>query len=425
MSQSSSSSSPASATLAYSDISLELTTQIPKDVKKTNGIYFTPPSCVRANLDRLKPHMRITDQTKILEPSCGSGEYLTALHADFPQSHITGIENNETIYNSISGLINDNVDIVCDDYLTREFASADKYDLVIGNPPYFVMKKEDVAKSYYSYFDGRPNIFILFIAKSMQLLSENGILSFVLPKNFLNCLYYDKTRKYIASRFQILDVVECGDDKYIETLQDTIILIIQLKPPLVKIDNSEFVLRVNANPYTIFARPETVKRLAEMYSGSSSLKELGFSVSVGRVVWNQHKSSLTDDETQTRLIYSSDIDNGVLVKKKYANAAKKNYITKPGITRPIIVINRGYGVGEYKFNYCLLDETAEFLVENHLICIELVGGTDLPRAELIARYKKILTSLGDARTRNFISLYFGNNAINTTELNDILPIYNY
>jgi tRNA1(Val) A37 N6-methylase TrmN6 len=411
----------APATIAYSAISLDLTTKIPKNVKKNGGIYFTPPSCVRTNIELLRPH--ITAQTKILEPSCGSGEYITALHAEFPHSPITGVENNETIYQSVSRLSGDKVRIVNADYLTHE--PAEKYDLIVGNPPYFVMKKDAVDQSYYPYFDGRPNIFILFIIQSIRLLADDGVISFVLPKNFLNCLYYDKTRKYVASQFQILYIVDCGNDRYIETQQDTIILIIQKKngSTPVDIDNSAFVLRANANPYTIFTLPETNKRLKDLYSGSSSLSELGFGVSVGSMVWNQHKDSLTDDETKTRLIYSSDIESGTLIKKKYANTAKKNHINRAGIIRPIIVVNRGYGVGEYKFNYCLIDETAEFLIENHLICVELVRRTELTRNELVAEYKKILSSLKDERTKEFISIYFGNNAINTTEMGEILPIY--
>jgi hypothetical protein len=51
-------------------------------------------------------------------------------------------------------------------------------------------------------------IFILFIIQSMRLLADDGVISFVLPKNFLNCLYYDKTRKCIA--VQILYIVDCG-----------------------------------------------------------------------------------------------------------------------------------------------------------------------------------------------------------------------
>ena len=42
---------------------------------------------------------------------------------------------------------------------------------------------------------------------------------------------------------------------------------------------------------------------------------------------------------------------------------------------------------------------------------------------LIDMYKKIINSFENSRTEEFIKLYFGNSAINTTELNYILPIY--
>ena len=108
---------------------------------------------------------------------------------------ITAIEKNEKIYNAIKDFENEQVKIIHADFI--QFTTIDKYDLIIGNPPYFVMKKQDVHSSYYPYFDGRPNIFVLFIIKSLSLLNEDGILSFILPKSFLNCLYYNKTRSYI------------------------------------------------------------------------------------------------------------------------------------------------------------------------------------------------------------------------------------
>ena len=36
---------------------------------------------------------------------------------------------------------------------------------------------------------------------------------------------------------------------------------------------------------------------------------MNFEVKVGNVVWNQVKDKLTNDESETRLIYSSDIIN--------------------------------------------------------------------------------------------------------------------
>jgi type I restriction-modification system DNA methylase subunit len=398
--------------MEYSVISKELTSKLSKIVKKNNGIYFTPPSCVNNNIKLLQPYLK--SAINVLEPSCGSCEYITALHKLFPHLIITGIEYNETIYQSILQLNNDKINIKNIDYLKYE--TDVKYDLIIGNPPYFVMKKEDVDKSFHTYFAGRPNIFILFIIKSIKMLNDDGILSFILPKNFLNCLYYDKTRKYIGKYFQILNIIECNDDKYIETQQDTIILIIQKTRSC---NNAVFILEINN--YTIFANQDNSKKIKELYKNSKSLLELGFKVSVGNVVWNQCKDLLTNDESKTRLIYSSDIENNTLIKKKYSNDAKKNFIDKKGIKRPMIVINRGYGVGEYKFNYCLIDETNEYLIENHLICIEC--NTELPHDKLIILYKKILLSLNDKRTIEFITIYFGNSAINTTELNNILPIY--
>ena len=143
---------------------------------------------------------------------------------------------------------------------------------------------------------------------------------------------------------------------------------------------------------------------------------------MGNIVWNQCKDILTDDETKTRLIYSSDIDKDKIILKKYSNSQKKNFINKPGITKPLIVINRGYGVGKYKFEYCLINEFNEYLIENHLICIEY-NNSDLSHEELIVLYNKILFSFKNKKTLQFIQIYFGNNAINTTELNYLLPIY--
>ena len=284
------------------------------------------------------------------------------------------------------------------------------------------MKKEDVEKSYYKYFEGRPNIFILFIIKSVTLLNTNGIISFVLPKNFLNCLYYDKTRKYINIHFQILNIVECVNSKYIETQQATILLIIKktTSNAITNVSiNEEFVLE--RSNYTIFASKANCIKLKTLLLNSKSLEGLGFKVGIGSIVWNQCKELLTNDTTKTRLIYSSCIENNSLSLQNSNNSEKKNYINKKGVICPMIVVNRGYGVGNYKFNYCLIDETYEYLLENHLITIQYTK--ELPREELLKLYKKIIISLEHSNTFEFVESYFGNNAINSTELSKILPIY--
>uniref|UniRef100_A0A6C0EIF1 site-specific DNA-methyltransferase (adenine-specific) n=1 Tax=viral metagenome TaxID=1070528 RepID=A0A6C0EIF1_9ZZZZ len=407
----------------YSEVSKELTGILSKAVKKNNGIYFTPPSTIYKNLALLQPYF--TDIKTVLEPSCGSGEYILALDKLYPNIDITGIEFNEVIYNSIKNLASKNIVIKHQDYLTY---SADiGYDLIIGNPPYYVMKKEQVDTIYHPYFDGRPNIFILFIIKSIGLLNTNGILSFVLPKNFTNCLYYNKTREYISKKYQILTIEHCNDT-YLETGQETIILIIKNQS---NIDNSAFVKQINK--YTIFGSKSNLEHLESLYKNYKTLDQMGFLVNIGTVVWNQCKDILTDNSDETRLIYSSDIKNNQVglfefpkfKKKQGTNELipnpKKNYIKKKGIKGPLLIINRGYGVGEYQFNYSLLDIPTRFLIENHLMVIKFKN--KLPKSILLNLYNKIIKSFKDPRSQAFTELYFGNNAINTTELNHIMPIY--
>ena len=395
----------------YSQLSKDITKQLTKKEKKDNGIYFTPPSTVIKNIRYLKKlNMNFE---RILEPSCGTGEFLNALSSQLPESSIVAVEKNTTIYDSLQNQSPERIQIYNDDFITRNID--DKFNLIIGNPPYFVLKKKDVPSIYNDYYTGRPNIFIIFIIKSLSLLAEDGILSFVLPKSFTNCLYYDNTRNFINENYTILNIENC-DDKYIETKQETITFVIQNKKPQKK---NKFVLKINN--FTIFGSKKMITKIKKLYKNSTNLDKLGFTVNVGNVVWNQCKDILTTDSTQTRLIYTSDISNKQLGCKQYKNEQKKNYINKEGENKPLLVLNRGYGVGTYNFEYCLINCDFDYLIENHLVCIR--SKENKPDDILIAMYKKIMSSFENEKTKEFIKLYFGNSAVNTTELIFILPIY--
>jgi type I restriction-modification system DNA methylase subunit len=408
----------------FSDLSKKLTKNITKEEKKNNGIFFTPPSTIIKNINILEPYL--SNINTVLEPSCGSCEYLLYLHnyknrnkKHNKVSELVGVEYNNTIYESIKEYENtiEGLRLYNMDYLSYE--APKKFDLIIGNPPYFVLKKNMVNKEYYDYFDGRPNIFILFIIKSLSLLAPDGILSFILPKSFLNCLYYDKTRKYIYENYKILHISECKDD-YLDTQQETILFIIQNTRTQTNIENKNYYLNI-LDQFTIFGTIENINKLNNYYQDSKSLKDLGFTVCVGNIVWNQNKSILTDDASKTLLIYSSNIQSNTLTIKKYANDAKKSYINKKGLTGPLLVINRGYGVGDYNFEYCLINTNKEYLIENHLICVKY--NEEIDDNELVKKYENIIKSLENIKTKEFVKLYFGNNAINTTELCEILPIW--
>ena len=402
----------------FTPLSKQITGSFTQPEKKEDGIFFTPPSIIKNMIERIKsiPNLDIHD---VLEPSCGSGEMIHYLLQYFHDIHITGVEKNTRIFEQVQPTFTEhsNVSLTHRDYLQWDIMNERKFDLIIGNPPYFVVKKDQIDESFYNLIDGRPNIFVLFLIHSLQKLKENGILAFVLPHNFTNCIYYSKIRNHIYENFAIIDIIDCMDDSFLDTKQETFIFIVQKKAD--KSDNSRFTVYIN-NAF-IFNVPSKIDLIHQLYQNSVSLYSLGFDVNVGTVVWNQCKDILTDDDTQTRLIYSGDVKNNSLETVKYKDPSKLNYIMKDGNTDIILVINRGYGKGKYTFSYTLIDLDTPYLIENHLITIRFCG--TLSKELLLKRYQQIIDSFCHENTAKFVDVYFGNNAINTTELKYVLPIY--
>ena len=67
----------------------------------------------------------------------------------YKSKKIVGIELNDTIFDKIKNLkFKNDVKLLNIDYLTYD--NDDQYDLIVGNPPYFVMPKNMVNKQYYS-----------------------------------------------------------------------------------------------------------------------------------------------------------------------------------------------------------------------------------------------------------------------------------
>lgn len=401
----------------FSLLSYEITKNLESSVIKDNGIYFTPNDVILLCLNKIKKleleYNIIINE--ILEPCCGSCEFVLLLDDYYKNKNIDAIENNSEIFKKIKNinLKNNNLELEHKNFFFKE--TNKKYDLIIGNPPYYVLSKNDISEKYYKYFDGRPNIFILFIIECLKKLNKNGILCFVLPINFMNCIYYDKTRKYIKSNYTILDITFFKDSKFLNTRQDVFIMIVQNSNK----NNDKFILNVSG--YTIFNEEEKIEKLKKLYEGSSNLNKLNFKVNVGNVIWNEKKSILTDDNSKTLLIYSGYIIENELVVKKFNNELKKNYINKKGLNELCLIINRGYGKGNYKFSYALVDTDKDYLIENHLLVIKYCGNKS--KDEVRNLYKRIIESFDNEKTKEFISIYFGNNALNTSELIHILPIY--
>ncbi|MYC96906.1 MAG: hypothetical protein F4X14_18250 [Caldilineaceae bacterium SB0661_bin_32] len=78
----------------------------------------------------------------------------------------------------------------------KELAPRADYDLVISNPPYFKIRKDDPrASARAAVVYGQPNIYALFMAISAELLSESGALVFIVPRSFASGPYFKRFRE--------------------------------------------------------------------------------------------------------------------------------------------------------------------------------------------------------------------------------------
>ena len=404
----------------HSELTKKITKGLTKTEKKDFGIFITPKiifeKLTTAVIDYTNSNEVVIK--RILEPSCGTCEIVNHCDSVFNDVEIIGIEYNKKIFDAIKSLeFKNNVDIVESNFL--KYTTDVNFDLIIGNPPYFVCKKTDIPICYHDFCCGRPNIFGIFIIHSLSMLNKGGILAFIIPKSFLNSLYYAPIRNFIKKTCKIVNIIDFeNDNEFIDTEQSTFGLIIQklIEPNKEEIE-CEFSIKLNKN--FVFSTSTTI--LKELFEGSTTLEKMELKVRTGNVVWNENKDKLTDNSEDTLLIYNTNITkDNILDIKKFKNEEKGQYIKRDGRIDPTLVVNRGNGNSTYRLNYAIITQ-GPYLIENHLN--EIYSPKKMEKKQLLEIYDRIINSFKNPKTQQFIEQFLGNNGLSKTELETIFPIY--
>lgn len=189
--------------------------------RKSQGAYYTPTNVVKRLILKTFENYK---SGKILDPCCGSGNFLIQLPDIISPEDIYGGDINDLSVKiarlnfAMKYKIFDKnflyEHIIVQNFLTSE--SKSKYDYIIGNPPWayqFTEKEKTILRKKYLTAQG-SNIesYDVVTEQALNKLNLNGYLSFVLPEAVLNVKSHSSLRKIIAAKSSI---------KYIEYLGET------------------------------------------------------------------------------------------------------------------------------------------------------------------------------------------------------------
>ena len=200
--------------------------------RKSDGHYQTPASIARFMADfssYSEPYMRVLDpgsgtgilSAAVCEAACGGGT-VKNLHIDAYETDplladltrlVLAFSRNWLGQRDVALTFDvRHGDFVLESAATLEAVSKAKghegngssrtgYGLVISNPPYFKIGKDDPrAVAWASVVHGQPNIYALFMAISAELLSESGELVYIVPRSFASGPYFKRFRETFFQR---------------------------------------------------------------------------------------------------------------------------------------------------------------------------------------------------------------------------------
>jgi len=206
--------------------------------KKKTGSYYTPQVISDFLVDYLSIKLKDKCHISILEPSVGDGIFIHSIfnHNIFlsKTNKIVAIEQNEQELNKIP-YTKPVFQGIHSDFLEYQKNDNDKFNLVIGNPPYIKksLLKEyqiDLCKEIHSkaeLSDTQPkNIWTAFLVRCISYLDDSGILAFVLPSELLQVKFAAELREFVLKEFERVEIFTFNELLFKDCKgQDTLLLI--------------------------------------------------------------------------------------------------------------------------------------------------------------------------------------------------------
>ncbi|WP_049945818.1 TaqI-like C-terminal specificity domain-containing protein [Butyrivibrio sp. LC3010] len=194
--------------------------------RKSTGAYYTPGAIVQRLLGHLFEASFLTDgqNKKILDPGCGSGNFLLCLPPGVPAENLYGYDIDEISVQiarltlafkyRLPDITFWKKHIVKSDFLHAD-RSTQSFDVILGNPPwgasFSLEEKNFISEKFICGREKSVDSFDLFIEQGLNLLEEGGMLSYVLPESVLLVKSHTPARKELVERSSLSHLEYLGD----------------------------------------------------------------------------------------------------------------------------------------------------------------------------------------------------------------------
>ena len=172
------------------------------------------------------------DVNHILELGIGDGALSLAALSKWPDAHVYGaeIDENKCVALQSESISIKHVDVLSDD----DIYAANSFDLALCNPPFHKIIKNETfiqileeASFSQSILLKQLSADIIFVARSMIMLKDNGILALILPDGLLTRYDLKGFRKDILDSYKVEHIIQLPNKAFEKTEAKTHIVIIK------------------------------------------------------------------------------------------------------------------------------------------------------------------------------------------------------
>lgn len=194
------------------DIQTQLDSERTGTERNRDGQFATPPALAGVITDYALGLLSEMPRVRVLEPSCGSGAFVSALVDALPSNRrdIVGVEMDPRFATAARDIWGDEARIVQDDYLAWVLADGEHFDLLIANPPYVrhhhmtAQQKQDrnslAARASDTKVSKLAGLYVYFMLASQLRLKEGAVATWLVPSEFMTVNYGEALREFLSKK---------------------------------------------------------------------------------------------------------------------------------------------------------------------------------------------------------------------------------